>query len=102
MTPDYFELEIDLEDAYALTLALQREEKITLAKLRRSRANKNEILPIVFLLLKRGDEIFLIPNSQMEVKIGDKLLIVAHDEFREDFEYIINNLYELDYVLDKE
>ncbi len=102
MTPDYFELEIDLENAYALTLALERGEKISLAQLRRSRADRTEILPIVFLLLKRDEEIFLVPDSQILVKNGDKLLIVAHDEYKEDFEYIVNNLYELDYVLANE
>jgi Trk K+ transport system NAD-binding subunit len=102
MTPDYFELEINLENAYALTLALERGEKISLAQLRRSRADRKEILPIVFLLLKRGEEIFLVPDSQILVESGDKLLIVAHDEYKEDFEYIVNNLYELDYVLANE
>jgi len=102
MTPDYFELEINLENAYALTLALERGENISLAQLRRSRADRKEILPIVFLLLKRGEEIFLVPDSQILVESGDKLLIVAHDEYKEDFEYIVNNLYELDYVLANE
>jgi hypothetical protein len=41
-----------------------------------------------------------MPDNHMELKIGDELLIVADDENREDFEYITNNIYELDYVLD--
>ncbi len=102
ISPDYFEIEINLENAYALSLSLQKGEKITLAQIRRSRANREEILPIVYLLLQRGEEIFLVPDSQMHLAIGDKLLIVAKDEYKEDFEYIVNNLYELNYVLGRE
>jgi len=83
-------------------LELKNGGDITLANLRRSRENKNEMLQIVFLLLKRGEEIYLMPNSQMHLQMGDKLLIVADDEAYEDFDYIINNIYELNYVLDKE
>ena len=102
MNPKSFEIELDEESAYALSLELKNGGDITLANLRRSRENKNEMLQIVFLLLKRGDEVHLMPNSQMHLQMGDKLLIVADDEAYEDFDYIINNIYELNYVLDKE
>jgi len=102
MNPSYFETKIDMEHMYALTLELQKGTKITLANLRRSRENREDLLHIVYLLLKRGDEIFLMPDSQMDIKIGDELLIVADDENRDDFEYITNNIYELNYVLEYE
>ena len=97
--PDYFEITISQEDTYALALHLEKGEEITLANLRRSRANRDELLPIIFLLLKRESEIFLIPDSQMKIEMGDKLLVVADHEHKEDFEYIINNIYELNYIL---
>ena len=99
VNPDYFEVSIDEENAYALSLMLKRGTEITLANLRRSREDRNNFLNIVFLLLKRDETIYLIPESSIKVEIGDKLLIVADDENKEDFEYIINNIYELDYVL---
>jgi Trk K+ transport system NAD-binding subunit len=102
MSPDYFEVEINLENAYALSLALEKGEEITLANIRRSRENRDEVLPIVFLLLKREEEIILVPDSQISLKLGDQLLIVSNDEYKEDFEYIINNLYELDYILGRD
>ncbi len=102
MSPDYFEIKINLENAYALSLALQEGKEITLAQLRRSRENREELLPIVFLLLKRDDEIFIIPDSQIFLKLDDQLLIAANDEYKNDFEYIVNNLYELKYVLGNE
>ncbi len=102
MNPKYFETQLNDENAYALSLEFNKGGEITLANLRRSRENKNEMLQIVFLLLKRGDEVYLMPDSQMHLQLNDKLLIVADDDTYEDFEYIINNIYELNYVLDKE
>jgi len=101
MNPKSFETELNHENAYALTLELKKGGTITLSNLRRSRENKNEMLQLVFLLLKRGDEIYLMPDAQMPLQLGDKLLIVADEEAYEDFEYIVNNIYELNYVLDK-
>lgn len=102
MNPNYYEMQINDEHAYALTAELSRGEKINLASLRRSRANREEFLQIVFLLLKRGDEVYLMPDSHMNLEIGDELLMVTDEEGYEDFEYIVNNIYELNYILNKE
>jgi len=101
MNPDYFELEITHDSTYALALALENSETITLGQLRRSRADRNELLNIVYLLRKRGDEVQLMPESDDEVQMNDQYLIVASHEAKSDFEYIVNNIYELDYVLGK-
>ncbi|WP_297443124.1 NAD-binding protein [Sulfurimonas sp.] len=99
MNPSYYEMKIDDEDAYALTLKLNENKKITLADLRKSRENRDELLHVVYLLLKRGDDIYLMPDSRMDLELGDELLMVADEESYNDFEYIINNIYELEYVL---
>jgi len=99
MNPMYFETKIDKEHAYALDIKLHENEVITLANLRRSRANRDDFLNIVYLLLKRKEEIYLMPDSQMELQIDDELLIVSDENHYEDFDYILNNIYELEYVL---
>jgi len=99
LNPNYFETVIDKEHMYALTLELQKGTHVSLAKLRRSRQNRDEILHIVYLILKRKGNIYLMPDNHMPLEIGDELLIVADDESREDFEYITNNIYELNYIL---
>jgi len=99
MNPKYYETQLNDENAYALNIEFEKGTPVTLANLRRSRENREEMLQIVFLLLKRGDEVYLMPNSQMTLQAGDELLSVADEENYEDFEYIINNLYELNYVL---
>jgi Trk K+ transport system NAD-binding subunit len=100
MNPHYFEKKIDKEEAYALSVCLENKESITLADIRRSRENNKDLLKLVYLLLKRGDEVFLMPDSSMEIQVGDELLVVADDETYDDFEYIINNYYELEYALE--
>lgn len=97
--PDYFELQINKENAYALSLELEKGTKVTLSSLRRSREDRSNLLHIAYLLLKRGDEIYLMPESHTEIQLGDQLLIVSNDDSRDDFEYIINNIHELNYVL---
>ncbi len=99
MNPLYYETKIDNENAYALSLQLNKGKDITLANLRRSREDRNELLNIVYLLLKRGDEVYLMPDSNMNIKMGDELLIVSNEDNYEDFEYIVSNIYELEYVL---
>ena len=98
INPIYYEVEINEKNAYALSLYLKKM-KITLGDIRKSRENRDDLLKIVFLLLKRGEEFTLMPNPETEIKIGDKLLIGGSYEVIDDFEYIINNIYELKYVL---
>jgi len=102
MNPNYYETQINDANAYALTAELSRGEKINLANLRRSREDREQFLKIVFLLLKRGDEVYLMPDSHMNLEVGDELLVVTDEEGYEDFDFIINNIYELNYILNKE
>ena len=102
MNPKSYETEFDNENAYALHRELLKGTQITLSNLKCSRENRDKTLPIVFLLLKRGEDVYIMPDDKMSVEIGDELLSVADEEDYEDFEYIINNIYELDYVLGKE
>ena len=99
MNPDYFELCISHEQTYALSLELKKGTKITLSNIRKSREDRTKMLNMAYLLLKRGDKIELMPDASTKIEMGDELLVVADHENREDFEYIINNIYELDYVL---
>jgi len=98
INPIYYEVEINEENAYALSIYLKKM-KIRLGDIRKSRANRKELLKIVYLLLRRNDEYILMPSPDIEIKTGDKLLIAGNYEVIDDFEYIINNIYELEYVL---
>ncbi len=97
--PIHFEITINKEEAYALTKELQNGVNITLGQLRRSREDYTKPLPIIFLLLKNSKEdITLLPDDKTIVKPGMRLLIASKEESKTDFEYIVNNYYELYYV----
>ncbi|MRJ02850.1 MAG: portal protein [Epsilonproteobacteria bacterium] len=101
--PLLFEIQIDEEEAYALYNELIKGRKITLEVLKRSRANWREKNRIIFLLYEYRDEYrrerVLLPPDDLEIKANASLLVACDEEAKTDFEYIINNYYELHYVL---
>ncbi len=101
--PLLFEITLDEEHAYALCNALKEGKKITLETLRRSRADYTKHNHILFLLYHYEEDgkrkSLLMPPDSIEVQCGASLLVACDEEAKEDFEYIINNYYELHYVL---
>ncbi len=72
---------------------------LTIEKLsasRRDRNLKNNLFP---LLIIRDKKKFLIPNSDFELNINDKILFACDKNAREDFKYIANNIYEFHYII---
>ena len=41
----------------------------------------------------------MLPEENMQIKEGLSLLVASDEDSREDLEYIINNYYELYYVM---
>jgi len=101
--PLLFEITLDEEHAYALVQELRKGTKITLDVLMRSRADWRKKNRILFLLYedhvngKRRTE--LLPPADLEITEGARLLVACDEEAKIDFEYIVNNYYELYYVL---
>ncbi len=100
--PLLFEITLDEEHAYALWHELKKGETITLGTLKRSRADYSKKNKIFFLLYEYKDEeqrqTILLPPDELQLKPGAKLLVACDEEAKIDFEYIINNYYELYYV----
>jgi len=100
--PIHFETIIDKEHTYALAKELERGVKIKLGEILRSRANKKEPLPLIVLLSEDSSgAISILPDKDTTLQVGMKLLIATTEEAKSDFEYIVNNYYELEYVLDR-
>ncbi len=98
--PIHFELKITEESAFALYRELESGKKITLGIVRRSRENWKENLNLIFLFCKFGkDNYIVLPDDDVELKVGTRLLVASTAESKTDFEYIINNYYELEYVM---
>lgn len=90
---------VSKEKSYAIWHSIvNKKRKVTLDVLRRSRKDRtitNKILP---LLLLRDHRKFLLPEWDMEIKLGDKILFVGDEEGKEDSRWIAKNIYEFFYV----
>jgi len=97
--PNLCEIEISSDEAYAAVRELTHGVTITLEMLGRRREDYRIKNSLLFLMVVRKGEAILLPEDDFAVEVGDKLLIICLDESREDLEYILNNYYELYYVM---
>ena len=97
--PLKWETEINEENAYALINHMRRKSPVSIELLARSRRDHTGHNRLIALYLRRGEEEFVLPDPAMALHEGDKLLFAGDKEAFEDAEYIMQNLYELHYVL---
>jgi len=98
--PIHFEITINEDEAYALTKELENGLEVKLKDIKHSRTNWKENLPLIVLLIKDSEKnISLLPDDNIKIKVGMRLLIASTEEAKEDFEYIVNNYYELYYSM---
>ena len=98
--PEIFEIRIVKSEAYALTEYLKAGNSINLGMLARDLSDRSKRAKIFFLLVKnRKEEITLLPDDNYEVKVSDRFLIAASPEARENFELLVNNLNEFEYII---
>jgi len=98
--PIHFEITINEDEAYALTKELKDGLEVELKDIKHSRTNWQENLPLIVLLIKDSEKnIYLLPEDDIQIKVGMRLLIASTEEAKEDFEYIVNNYYELYYSM---
>jgi voltage-gated potassium channel len=99
-TPDPFETIIDDAHAYALTRRLRSDDKaVPLKTLYRSLRDHSKRNPVIALYLRRNGEETLLPDPDLPLMIGDELFFAGKKEAFEEMEYILENVYELDYAL---
>ena len=100
--PLKMEVEVTEEDAYALCRHLEMVEPVPLKTLFYSRSDNRKLNRLIALYLKRGEEEFLLPDTGMMLRKGDQILFAGDREAFDDVEYIMQNIYELHYVLEGE
>jgi len=67
--------------------------------LSRRRDDRKKRNPLLILYVKRGEEEILLPEPEIPMKIGDRILMAGDRESFDDVEYIMENINELHYVL---
>jgi len=97
--PMLCEIEIDEESAYAVYHQLEKSISINLGTLKRKREDFTQNNKLIFLMVLRNNIPLMLPGNDYDINIGDKLLIICEKESKEDLEYILENNYELYYVM---
>ena len=100
--PLLFELSIHPSQANQICDYIEASNEIALSIFEISLHNrklKNNVIP---LLLKREEEIILLPSLETKLKIDDKLLFACDENAQNDIEYIAQNPYEFYYALNGE
>ena len=98
--PETMETAIDEDHAYALTRHLEESgEKVPYNILYRSREDWRRENPVLVLYIRRGEEEILLPDPSLPIELGDEVLLAGTKEAFEDVEYIMENIYELYYVM---
>jgi Trk K+ transport system NAD-binding subunit len=99
LTPLTFGTIINKDKSFAIWNSIvNKKRKVTLDVLRRSRKDWTKTNKIVPLLLIRDHRKFLLPDWDMEIQLGDKILFVGDKEAKEDSRWIAKNIYEFFYV----
>ena len=97
--PLVMEIEINLENAPEIYKYLSEKNILNLKILSTSLHNNSQSNNIVPLLLQRENDIMLLPSWEIEIKIGDKILLACDEHAKNDIEYICQNTYEFYYAL---
>ncbi len=98
--PDTFETVIDESHAFALVRHMRESgEEIPYDVLCRRRDDRSKRNPLLILYVKRGEEEILLPEPNLPIKLGDRILMAGERDSFEDVEYIMENINELCYVL---
>lgn len=92
-------IEINLENTPEIYKHLGEKNVLNLKILSTSLHNNSQSNNIVPLLLQRENDIMLLPSWEIEIKIGDKILLACDEHARNDIEYICQNTYEFYYAL---
>jgi len=93
------EMSVTENEAFALHEALQEGVEVPLRVLKRSREDWRRQSALIFLLIKRGEQIIILPDDDFTIQEGDAMLVACNRQSEEDLAYILNNVYELHYVM---
>jgi len=97
--PHIWTVTINKEETPAIAQALGFGRSILLKHIIQDPVDHSEILPCIPLLLKRGDDIQLLPKQETEIKAFDQLLFCALREIKYTMSPTLIDLSSLNYVM---
>jgi len=97
--PEVWEIEITDDDAYAICDAIARGKRVTLADLLRDPRDRDRVLPVIPLLLRRSNDRSLLPELDLRLRPGDRILLCGRHCARARMGWTLENSHALCYVL---
>lgn len=89
--PETWGLAISPAEAPAIYAGLAHGHAVTVGDLWRDPRNRDERLPGIALLLKRGEDETVVPDESMPLERGDRLLLAGRIEARRQLSWIERN-----------
>ncbi len=89
--PETWGLVINPEETPAVYEGLKSGIMLSINDLWRDPRNREERLPGIVLLLKRGDTEFVVPDALMTLELGDRLLLAGRIEARRQLSWVCRN-----------
>jgi len=97
--PHIWTVHIDKDTTPAIAQALGYGRSIELKHITRDPVNHEKNLSCITLLLKRGDDCFLLPEDSTELKAFDQVLFCGLHRAKNTMSYTLNDLNILNYVM---
>jgi voltage-gated potassium channel len=97
--PEVWEVSIDDEGALAVCEAISRGGRVTLGSLLQDPRDRDEKLPAIPLMLLRRTERRLLPQEDLHLRIGDRLLLCGRRCARSRMGWTLQNIHALGYIL---
>jgi Trk K+ transport system NAD-binding subunit len=96
--PLLYELKLNKKYAIEIIKAFDHEKEVKLELFSKSLYNREQQNNVIPLLLKREDEVLVLPSLETILKENDEILFACDENANEDIEYIAENLYEFHYA----
>ena len=99
VTPETWSFTINPDKAPAVYSALGNGAVVRISHLQHAPTNRDKMLPCIALLLNRGEENHMVPDPQMPLQRGDRILFTARAGTSGVMSWALNNPTALEYVV---
>lgn len=100
LTPVVWGQKLNISESPALYKMLMQGQTIRLLDLLKDGRDREQALPLIVLLIAHdNDEVTLLPEQEQRLRPGDHLLLAGPLWSKHNFDFTVDNLRELEYVL---
>ncbi|MDX1496166.1 MAG: NAD-binding protein [Salinisphaeraceae bacterium] len=99
VTPETWSFEVAPESATALYAAIDKGEDIRISHILSTPTDRSKPLPCIALLLNRGEKNYMLPDPDMQLQRGDRIVLTARHGTRTTMDWLLYNPKALEYAV---